>query len=196
MESGPITVPRSRRNVHGNFRLCNLETIRLFVRNRPRGFLDFYGFSRVDLYNQGDFKSFAAGHAVSIPVIPFRTRPFYANSFHGFALPICGCFPAVRRSLKCPSRKWRRYRGGPRCLECIGHWGAGDVYLWAVSIILLAFIPNAPQPTNTVPGATFQFVLPIERSARPCNCGTRQTATFAECHLTPARCGPFSQAVG
>src|SRR5262249_55360869 len=69
-------------------------------------------------------------------------------------------------------------------------------YFWTVSIILLAFIPNAPQPTNTVPGATFQFVLPIERSARPCNCGTRQTATFAECHLTAARCRPSLQAVG
>ena len=34
------------------------------------------------------------------------------------------------------------------------------------------------------------------RHARPCNSGTRQTATFAECHLTAARCGPSLQAVG
>ena len=53
--------------------------------------------------------------------------------------------------------------------------------------------------TPPIPGLVQHFnssCLSNPRHARPCNSGARQTATFAECHLTPARCGPSLQAVG
>jgi hypothetical protein len=91
----------------------------------------------------------------------------------------------------------RKPLDGPSCLIL-------DVSLPEVSGIvyllrLLPFVTRRPVVGRLlIPGLVHDFnpsLLSNPRDARPCNSGTRQTATFTECHLTSARCGPCLQAV-